>query len=156
MYNKNKFKNILTIFVIVFFASLIGLTIWQNFYWPKADLYLKGEPLTVLVANNQAHRFKGLGDRDNLGNYDGMLFIYSFKDRLGVVMRDMRFPISVVWFNDGEVVDIAPILQLEPGVSEENLRVYRPRVEANSFLELPTGWVEAHGLKIGDKLEVVE
>ena len=156
MPDKNKFKNIATVFVIMFFVSFVGLKIWQNFFWPKADLYLKGEHLTVLVANNQEHRYKGLGDRNNLGKYDGMLFVYGYKERLGVVMRDMRFPIDIIWFDDGEVIDIAPNLSLEPGVSEENLRVYRPRVAANAFLELPAGWSYAHNLKIGDKLEVVE
>ena len=156
MENKIKFKEISMIFLVVFFVSFIGLKIWQNFFWPTADLYLKGEHLTVLVADNQEHRYKGLGDRNNLGKYNGMLFVYGYESRLGVVMRDMRFPIDVVWFNKGEVVDIAPNLQLESDVSEEGLRVYRPRTEANAFLELPAGWTNAHSLKIGDKLEVVE
>ena len=154
--NERKFKNLSTIFIIVFFASFAGLKIWQSFFWPTADLYLKGEQLIALLADNPKHQFKGLGDRNNLGKYDGMLFVYGNKSRLGVVMRDMRFSIDVVWFDDGKIVDIAPNLSLEPGVSEENLRVYRPRVAANAFLELPAGWSYAHNLKIGDKLEVVE
>ena len=154
MNNKTKFKNLSTIFIIVFFVSFVGIKIWQSFFWPKADLYLKGEHLIVLVADNQARQFKGLGDRDNLGKYDGMLFVYGNKSSLGVVMRDMNFSIDVVWFGDGKIVDIAPNLPLESDVSEENLRVYRPRIEANAFLELPTGRAEAMGLKIGDKLQI--
>lgn len=153
---ESKFKNLLMIFLIIFFASFLGLKIWQNFFWPKADLYLKGKHLTVLVANNRGHQYKGLGGRNDLGKYDGMLFVYGEKRRLGVVMRNMRFPIDVVWFNDGEVVDIAPNLQMEPGVAEEDLRLYRPRMDANVFLELPAGWVKAYDLEIGDKFEFVK
>lgn len=153
---KTKFKDLSTIFIIIFFASLIGLVIKQNFFWPKMKLYLNGKHLTVLVADNQEHRYKGLGNRDNLGEYDGMLFVYGEKSRLGVVMRDMRFPIDVVWFNNGEIVDIAPNLPLEPDISRENLRIYRPRTDANVFLELPAGYAKAYDLEIGDKMEVVE
>lgn len=153
---EKKIKELSLIFAVVFFVCLIGIKIWQFFVWPTTELSLKGEHLFVLVADNSEHQYKGLGDRDNLGKYNGMLFVFGKPKRAGVVMRDMRFPIDVVWLNNGEVVDIASNLQLEPGVSEENLRAYYPRMEANTFLELPAGWAVAHGLKIGDKLEVVE
>lgn len=156
MKDKSKFKEISTIFAVVLVGCFIGLKIWQSFFWPKINLSLKGEQLTVFVANNEEHRYRGLGGRKSLGKYHGMMFAYGYKGRFGVVMRDMLFSIDVVWFNDGEVVDIAPNLPLEPGVSEENLRIYRPRLEANAFLELPAGWVDLHDLKIGDKLSFIE
>lgn len=156
MQNGDKFKNISIVFLIVFFLCLIGLQIWRWFYWPELSLRLAGEDLTVLVANNENHRYKGLGGRDSFGEYDGMLFIMNEKDRIGVVMRSMRFSIDVVWFDNGKVVDIAPNLPLEPEVSENNLRVYRPRVEANTFLELPASWTSEHNLKIGDEIELIK
>ena len=68
-------------------------------------------------------------------------------------MRGMRFPIDIVWLSDGVVVDIAPSVPIEPGVPEADLRVYYPRLKANTVIELPAGWAEGHGLKIGDELK---
>lgn len=116
---------------------------------------LKGEPLLVQIARTPYHHKKGLGGRESLGKYDGMLFIFQFSGRVGIVMRDMEFPIDIVWLNKGEVVDIAPNVPIEPDVSEEELTRYYPRKNADLALELPGGWMESHDLRIGDVLTVV-
>ncbi len=149
-------KKVYLIFLGVFLASAIGLRLWRSFYIPGAEIYLNGSKLKVLVADNEERKYNGLGGRDDLGAYDGMIFIYTEAGRLGVVMRAMRFPLDIIWLKNGEVVDIAPNILIEPGAPEESLRVYYPRVEANVFLELRAGWTVSHNLKIGDKLEVVE
>ncbi len=140
------------LFLIAIAIAFLGLKVWQ-FHWPKAEVELKDQRLTVLVADNSYRSYRGLGKRDSLGNYDGMLFIYSEKSRHGIVMREMRFPIDIVWFDKGKVVDIASNVPVEPGVSEELLKKYYPRVEADLILELPAGWAEKNGLKIGDGLK---
>lgn len=141
------------LFLIAIAVVFLGLKVWQ-FHWPKAEVELKGRHLTVLVADNSYHSYRGLGKRDNLGDCDGMLFIYSEKSRHGIVMRDMRFSIDVVWFDNGKVVDIAPNLPIEPGVPEGQLKIYYPRADTDLVLELPAGWAEEHKLKIGDRLKI--
>jgi uncharacterized membrane protein (UPF0127 family) len=91
-----------------------------------------------------------------LGEYDGMIFIFNNMGKQGIVMRDMEFKIDIVWIKNGEIVDIAPDVKLEPNVSEANLTRYYPRIEANVVLELPAGWVEEYGLRLGDRLEVIQ
>jgi len=149
----NKIYLIISIFVIL---SMAIINILNRYHLRKEGVYLAGEKIEILVVNNEYQKYIGLGGRNSLGEYDGMLFVYSEPGRLGVVMRDMLFPIDVVWFDNGEIVDIAPNLPIEPGVKEDDLKVYFPRAEANTFLELPAGWAMSHNLKIGDKLTIVE
>lgn len=153
--SKTKLGKFNIIFLVIFLVSLVGLKIWQ-YHWSDAVVELKGEEIHVLVARTPYQHKKGLGDRDSLGEYDGMLFIFELQKRVGIVMRDMCFPIDIVWLDRGEVVDIAPNIQVEANVSEEKLTRYYPRKEANLVLELPAGWVGEHNLKIGDVLKVVE
>jgi uncharacterized membrane protein (UPF0127 family) len=80
-----------------------------------------------------------------------MLFLYPFFEKHVFVMRDMKFSIDIIWFNAGEVVDIAPSVPVQP-----QDRQYTPRASANAVLELPAGWAEAHKLQIGDHLEPVK
>lgn len=144
--------------VIIFIAVLVsalGLKLWQ-WHWPTSSIVLRGETLDVLVAKTPAHWYRGLGKRDNLGDSDGMLFLFPEAGRHGIVMRDMRFPIDIVWIEQGVVVDIAPRVQLEPGVEEKDLTVYYPRTDASVVLELPAGWADKHGLMIGGRVEVLE
>ncbi len=141
--------------IVIFFAAAVGLKALQ-YYWPKATLQFGNTTIRVLVAKTPAHQHRGLGNRDTLEPYDGMLFVFPEARRVGIVMRDMRFPIDIVWLSGGSVVDIAPRAPLEPGVAEENLHVYFPRQDADLVLELPAGWTEEHGIRIGDRLQVID
>lgn len=142
------------IFVIIVLTAII-LGFWQKTHWPTAWIELGGKRLEVLVADTIGHQYTGLGKRKDLGVYGGMLFLHSETKKYGIVMRDMRFSIDIVWLNNGQVIDIAPNVPTEPGVSDARLRVYYPRKSANAVLELPAGWIEKNGVKIGDKIKIL-
>ena len=141
------------ILLIAFFISAAVLKIWQ-YHWPEAVVELKKEQLTVLVAKTPWHWHRGLGKRDTLEPYDGMIFLFPFAERHAFVMRDTRFPLDIVWLERGTVVDIAQHVQPED-LPEEELTKYIPRAVANMVLELPAGWSETHQLEIGNALTVL-
>lgn len=140
------------IFLSIFFIAFATTFFWQRYHTPGAVIELKDQRLSVLVADTPERRYIGLGGRETLAPYDGMLFLFGNKGRHGFVMRNMSFPIDIVWFSDGVVVDIAPNVPLESGVDEAVLRRYYPRADANAVLELPSGWAAKYGLQIGDKI----
>lgn len=139
--------------LVLFVFGLIGI-FFHRLYWPEASVTLANQTLRVQVADSLYRQIKGLGGRSKLAPYDGLLFVFSGAGEYGFVMRDMKFPIDIIWFDNGRVVDIAPRVAPEPGVPEAELRRYVPRKPANLVLEAPAGWAEAHGLKIGDLLQV--
>lgn len=141
------------VLLVVIGVVFLFLKLWQM-SWPEANIVLKNQPLHVLLANDFYRQYRGLGKRETLGKFDGMLFVYNFYERPGIVMRAMRFPIDIVWFNHNKVIDMAKNVPVEPGVREADLRVYYPRGEANLVLELPAGWIDKNSLKIGDLLFV--
>lgn len=152
---QNPFKRSHVVFLIIFIIAVAGVNLWQRWYIPTAVLELKGTKLDVMVAKTPAQQYRGLGKRDSLDPYDGMLFLFWESAEYAIVMRDMEFPIDIVWLDQGVVVDIAPNVQTEQGADETFTRYY-PRKQANMVLELSAGWAEAHGLKIGDTMKVVE
>lgn len=131
----------------------VGLKLYYAFYWPKAILKINNQVLTVLVANNIKHWQKGLGGRDDLGKYDGMLFVFPEAKQHVFVMRDMKFPLDIIWFNKGMIIDIAPNLPLERDVIEEELTLYPARDVSDRVLEIPAGFAQKFNFKIGDKFE---
>ncbi|MBP9760893.1 MAG: DUF192 domain-containing protein [Candidatus Magasanikbacteria bacterium] len=140
--------------VVCFFISLIGLKIWQ-YHWPEAHIAVGDTDMHVLIAKTPWHWQRGLGKRDDLQEFDGMLFLFGSERRHGIVMRDMQFPIDIIWLKGDTIVDIAPYVPLEPGVAEQDLRVYYPRTEANLVLETRAGFTAEEGIEIGDTLRVV-
>lgn len=136
-------------YVLIFIVlSALVLKFWQ-YRWPDAVVELNGQTLHVLVAETMWQQQRGLGGRDSLGNFDGMIFPHDFYEKIGIVMRDMRFPIDIVWFSNGKVVDMAKNVPLD-NAPEDQLRVYRPRLESNLVLELPANLADKLGMKIGD------
>lgn len=142
------------IFLALFFTSAIGLGIWQQIL-PTRYITLAGDELYVQVAKYPHHQYRGLGGRDSLGAYDGMLFTYTYPDQHGIVMRDMRFSIDIIWLNGDTVVDIAKNVPIEPGREESELTPYWPRVKATNVLEVAAGWSDSVGLKIGDRAQII-
>jgi len=139
----------------VFFGAAIFLFFWQRFHWNTAVINLKGERLEVLVAENLHQQYRGLGKRESLYPYDGMLFPFDLLGKPGIVMRDMSFAIDIIWLDHDMVVDIVENVPPEAGREESELTRYYPDAQANIVLELPAGWVAEHGLTVGDNMTII-
>lgn len=140
--------------ILIVLVSLGGRL--YTYYWPKAELTIGGQRIKVLVADNEMHQYKGLGGRGDLGKYGGMLFTFPTKIQHAIVMREMKFSIDIVWLANGEIIDMAPNVQAEPGRTEDQLTVYLARLPSNGVLELPAGFLLKNGVKIGDKVQIHE
>lgn len=120
--------------------------------WPKANVKIGGEVLKVLVANTPAHQVEGWSNKKDMGNYGGMLFVFPDFGQHTMVMRDMRFPLDIVWLNGNKIVEIAPNIQTEPGKTEAQLTPFFSSQPSNMVLELPAGFMDKTGIKIGDEV----
>ncbi len=143
---------------LIAFGIIILLFLCLKIYgWlvrPMQNIEIAGEVLTVMVADTPALRFKGLSGTNLTDKKQGMLFVFATPDYYTFVMRDMDYPIDIIWVKNGEIVEIAPNLAPEKGVPEAELTRYRPRMSATHVIELPAGFVEKHNVKIGDTVKL--
>lgn len=140
------------VFVLAFVLCFLFLSFW-NQRAPRTQVFeLQGERVELYIAKTLKDTYRGLGKRDDLGGKDGMLFLFDYPGKHGIVMRDMRFPLDIVWLDNGRVIDMVENAPTQPGASESELVVYKPVDDATMVLELPAGWVRAHGLEVGDLL----
>ena len=100
-------------------------------------------------------RIRGLSGRASLGTGTGMLFIFEVESRLRFWMREMEFPLDMVWIGaECQVVDISVnVPPPDPGTSLDDLPRYSPRTPARYVLEINGGEAEALGLGAGDPVE---
>jgi len=150
------FKKKTLFYIIVFFGSALFLFFWQRYHVQTTILKIGDERIDVMVAYNIHQQYRGLGGRDSLAPYDGMLFPFGLLGKHAIVMRDMRFSIDILWLKQGEIVDIASSVVPEPDRDEAHLTRYYPRRVADMVLELPAGWTSMHSVKIGDRVLLVE
>lgn len=148
-------KQIIAIVILVIFVAGVGYLKAREYILPTATIKIAGQTLKVELAKTPLAWKKGLSGRDNLKENRGMLFVFSENKRHAIWMKDMKFPIDIIWIKAGQVVDIAQnVPAAAPG--DINPPVYLPREEAGGVLEVNAGFVERYNLKIGDKIEKLD
>ena len=93
----------------------------------------------VEIVADEESRSQGLSDRESLCIGCGMLFAYDEPGRHGFWMKDMNFPIDIVWLDENQ-----EIVHIERSVSPDTYltnppTVFLPPVDASYVLELPAG-----------------
>lgn len=99
------------------------------------------------VVRSPGKVYLGLGYRKELPEGRGMLFFMSLVEPQIFCMRGMKFPIDIIWIVAGKIVG------LEKNVSPQfpgNLCSPRP---VNYVLEVPGGFCDHSGIKVGDPVK---
>ncbi len=121
---------------------------------PDNLLMVGGQNVRVRVADTDSERRKGLSGTSSLPEDEGVLFVFEKMDtRPGFWMKEMQMAIDILWINDGRVVQIDRNAQPEPGVADNQLRIYRPTSEVDYVLEVNAGWSDRVGVAEGNTVE---
>lgn len=115
------------------------------------ELAVHGQSFTVEVADTPAKKELGLGKRDVLPEGRGMYFPFAEARTWAFWMKDMRFPIDIVWIRQGTVVDIHRDVPVPEG---GRLETYASIEPVDAVLELPAGTAEKAGIRAGDKVSL--
>lgn len=97
---------------------------------------VSGEAWTVAVADTPELRAQGLMGVTDLGDLDGMLFVFDEDAASGFWMRDTIIPLDIAFFTvDGVLVDL---LHMEPCTTTA-CPIYQPRGEYRYAIETAVG-----------------
>jgi hypothetical protein len=104
----------------------------------------------VAIAADESEREQGLMFRQELAGDQGMLFIYPDQARRGMWMKNTLLALDVV-FLSGEGYIVALLKDLQP-CRKDPCRIYDSKASARYMLELNAGFIDKHGLKVGQKV----
>jgi uncharacterized membrane protein (UPF0127 family) len=123
---------------------------------PKAEkeIFIGSTKIWAEVADTAQKREKGLGGRAELAENKGMLFMFDSKDVFpSFWMKGMKFPIDIIWINDGKIAKIEKSVPIPAkDASEKSLTLYRPDKPIDYALEVNAGFSDNHSLKVGDEV----
>ena len=115
------------------------------------DVGIKTLNVNAKVASKPSDRKGGLSNLNSLPLGEGILFVFENKSTYSFWMKDMKFAIDIIWLDENKrVVDLAVNVPPEPGRDEDELTMYRPRLEALYVLEINAGLSQLHNIQIGD------
>ena len=109
------------------------------------------QTLHTAVADTFASRAQGLSDRPSMPLDDGMLFIFPIAAQYSFWMKDMHFPLDMIWIKDGTIVDISHDVPVPPpGAALTSLPTFKPQAPVDQVLEVNAGLAAKYGWKRGD------
>lgn len=116
---------------------------------------INGQTIKLEIADTDEKRDKGLSDRNSLPEDAGMLFLFDSAGAYNFWMKDMKFPIDIIFLNNDEIVTIYPNVPAtikEGDQTIQNLVQYTSTKPANRVLELNAGKAAEYNLNVGDTI----
>jgi uncharacterized protein len=161
--SKINFKNYASFLLIIFFliALVFFLTKSGNFgnRAPKREpisqvseiKYVKiaGQTVKVDLATTPKEQEQGLSGRISLADDTGMLFVFPQAGKYFFWMKDMNFPIDIVWLDE----NLRVIYIQKKALPESYPKTFGSEKESLYILEVSAGFLEKNNLKEGDKAE---
>lgn len=113
-----------------------------------------GASVVADIARSEAKKALGLSHRDPLKEGEGMLFIFDEPSTLSFWNKDMRFPIDVLWLENGAVSGVSENLPLfTEGSAPVIITSPSP---ARAVLEVPEGFVKKYGITSNNPIIIHE
>jgi uncharacterized membrane protein (UPF0127 family) len=97
---------------------------------------------------------KGLSVKDKLKENEAMLFVFEESAKRSFWMKDMKFPIDIIWLDsNGTVVHIEHNLQPCIMTFAFMCPSYIPDDDSLYVLETVAGFSKKHGIKVGTNVD---
>lgn len=153
-------KKLIIVYVVLIVALILlvvaksggSLSSFLPSFGSSASATINGKKINLLIAKDEKDRQKGLSGRKSLAQNQGMIFIFDHPDRYGFWMKDMLFPIDIIYINTDKVVYI--VKNAPAGGQVQNLTIYRPNDPANYVLELNAGQSDKLNIKEGTTVKL--
>jgi len=107
--------------------------------------------IRVAVADSRIERYEGLSNTAPLDDGEGMLFVHDEESSYAYVMREMNYPLDIVFVGANGTVTTVHHAELSPeGTGGGDLERYRGR--GKYVVELPYGYTNETGIAAGDQV----
>ncbi len=138
------------IFLGVVLVLIIAVAVYAyQMYHAMTSVIVNGQVITVQIANTDAERTQGLSGHAPLADDNGMFFVFPTSGNYGFWMKDMTFPIDIIWVNSQmQVVHVEP--SLTPATYPT---VFYPDADSLYVLEVPAGTVSRLNITVGDTVQ---
>ncbi len=141
-----------TIFVFIGMSSLFFKFDKNNSLIPQYphQIVIDDSVINLHLAISQAEKEIGLAKFSSLPKDEGMLFIFDTSARYSFWMKDMKFPIDIMWISDD-----LKIVHIEKDVSPDTYpKEFIPKEKALYVFEVNAGFSDTHDIKVGDSIEL--
>lgn len=152
-----------TLGYIMFFLMLFSVPFSQDLYskvtdsdlissyYKDAYLVINEKNINIEIADSHNKRREGLSGRDSLNDDEGLFFKFEDVDYHGIWMKDMNFPIDIIWLsNTLQVIHIEE--NVDPSTYPDS---FVPSKPAKYVLEVKSGFVKSNFVALKDQATIL-
>lgn len=138
---------------LLIFSALI-FSVAAFFFIPKTPTAtINNHTLNLHLAKTSEDKKIGLSKYKTLPQDFGMIFIFDKPDLYGFWMKDMKFPIDIIFIKNGQIVTIYKNVN-PPKNPNDILPAFYPKQPANMVLEINANLSEKYGFKESNKVKI--
>lgn len=146
------FALLIIVVLAIFFSqryigNTSGLSLGQ-----KATATVENQTFNLLLARSDEEKQVGLSNKASLDKNTGMLFVFDKPDYYSFWMRNMKFPIDIIYLNGDKVVTVHK--NVPPASENTTPTIYKPSEPADKVLEITAGLADEFGIEKGDLVKI--
>ncbi len=120
----------------------------------KVTVSINEQVLELKLADTIDEQAAGLSNLEKVP-FDGMYFVFDPPAEQVFWMKDMLFPIDIIWVNNGAVIKIDPSIAPKKAADDNLLTKYFSPGKVDAVIELPAGRASELGLKPDSSVKIL-
>jgi uncharacterized membrane protein (UPF0127 family) len=119
----------------------------RNLY--KDQITIDKKTFNIQIVQKPLEMEHGLSGRAKIADDQGMLFLFPDKGDHAFWMKEMLFPLDILFIDDNKIVSISQNAPA-PTSPTATLPLYRSALPSNKVLEINAGLAKKYDFKVGD------
>lgn len=120
----------------------------KNLEFEKRSISINGKKFSAMIADTMRKQAVGLMFKEKLNQNECMLFIFRRPSRYSIIMRNMKFPIDVLWLGENKKT-VDTISGIKPS---NDFSTYKPVGPALYVIELKEGTIKREKITKDSKI----
>lgn len=116
----------------------------------NSKVIFDGISVDVTISDSIMERTLGLMLKDDLSDTEGMLFIFESEGYYDFWMKNMNFPIDIIWISSN--FSVIHIEQNCPPCKNDDCPLFSSPKPAKYVLEVKSNFTEKNNISLGDKV----
>ncbi len=144
------------IFLIVGVSILVTVLAFLNYNYPDKktpQAIINNHIFSLEIVKTDKEREIGLAKYKNIPQNFGMLFFFEKPDFHSFWMKNMKFPIDIIFIRNNKIVTIFKNAS-PPKSNNEFIPIYRTKELSDSVLEINAGLSDKYNFKTGDFVKI--